>query len=256
LVRFAEAPTPTNLNFLFHKSYSISPADLRKSILTLAVQGKLTQQNDDESSPYRSASDNYPSSFKFRFPKNWRFAQLKRVVTATQGVQIPKEEQFDFQKPCLKRYLYISDFKKGSSLKFVNDAYPQKEVSPNDLIMMNTGATSGQVFYGVHGILSNNLFRISFAEYFDQRFLYIVLSSSMFRDKVFGGVKGGANPHLGHKTFGEQSVPIPPFAEQRRIVAKVDELMPLVDASENQLNASRSAAAMLLEAVLAELTKS
>ena len=38
LVRFAEAPTPVNLNFLFHESYSISPADLRKSILTLAVQ--------------------------------------------------------------------------------------------------------------------------------------------------------------------------------------------------------------------------
>ncbi len=41
LTRFADAPTPTNLDFLFHKSYAITPADLRKSILTLAVQGKL-----------------------------------------------------------------------------------------------------------------------------------------------------------------------------------------------------------------------
>ncbi len=40
LARFAEAPTPANLNLLFHKSYSISPADLRKAILTLAVQRK------------------------------------------------------------------------------------------------------------------------------------------------------------------------------------------------------------------------
>jgi type I restriction enzyme S subunit len=44
LSRFAQAPTPTNLNLLFHKSYTIPPADLRKSILTLAVQGKLVPQ--------------------------------------------------------------------------------------------------------------------------------------------------------------------------------------------------------------------
>ena len=45
LARFADAPTPANLNFIFHKSYDIPPADLRKSILTLAVQGKLVPQD-------------------------------------------------------------------------------------------------------------------------------------------------------------------------------------------------------------------
>ena len=48
LARFADAPNPANLEFLFHKSYPIPPADLRKSILTLAVQGKLVPQDPND----------------------------------------------------------------------------------------------------------------------------------------------------------------------------------------------------------------
>jgi type I restriction enzyme S subunit len=48
--------------------------------------------------------------------------------------------------------------------------------------------------------------------------------------------------------------PLPPLAEQRRIVAKVEQLMALVDALEAQLAASRATAANLLSALVAELT--
>ena len=48
----------------------------------------------------------------------------------------------------------------------------------------------------------------------------------------------------------------PPLAEQRRIVANVQQLMALVDALETQLAASRATAANLLSALVAELTTS
>ena len=51
-------------------------------------------------------------------------------------------------------------------------------------------------------------------------------------------------------------IAIPPLAEQRRIVAKMDELMAIVDQLEAQLAKSQAVGANLLSAAVAELTRS
>jgi type I restriction enzyme, S subunit len=63
-----------------------------------------------------------------------------------------------------------------------------------------------------------------------------------------------AQPNISLTDAREFAVPIPPLAEQRRIVAKVEQLMALVDALERQLAASRATASNLLSALVAELT--
>jgi type I restriction enzyme S subunit len=47
---------------------------------------------------------------------------------------------------------------------------------------------------------------------------------------------------------------LPPLAEQHRIVAKVDQLMALVDELERQQEASRENASKLLDAIVQEMT--
>jgi len=49
-------------------------------------------------------------------------------------------------------------------------------------------------------------------------------------------------------------IPLPPLSEQRRIVAKVDQLMTLVDELELQLATSRATGEKLLAALVAELS--
>jgi type I restriction enzyme, S subunit len=69
-----------------------------------------------------------------------------------------------------------------------------------------------------------------------------------------GYFTGATIKHLTGRSLAAYPAPIPPLAEQRRIVAKVEQLMALVDALETQLAASRATAANLLSALVAELT--
>ena len=63
-----------------------------------------------------------------------------------------------------------------------------------------------------------------------------------------------AMPKINQTELNAIAIPVPPLAEQHRIVAKADQLMALVDQMETQLTASRAAAEKLMEAVVAELT--
>lgn len=59
--------------------------------------------------------------------------------------------------------------------------------------------------------------------------------------------------NLNQSILARMPVGVPPLAEQKRIVAKVEELMGVVDRLEAQLAASREVGAKLIEAAVAEI---
>jgi type I restriction enzyme, S subunit len=241
---------------------------LRELIFELALQGKLVlqDQNDVPASillkkiklKRTKKEDSLPkipvNDMPFGLPKNWVFCRLGDVFNATQGIQIPKTEQIDEQKAGFRKYLYISDFKDAGTPKYVKDIYPHKNIIPNDLIMINTGATAGEVLTGQDGVLSNNLFKIEYPEEIDRNFAICFFKSPFFYGVVSKTLKGGANPHMGHQRFYEWLFPFPPLPEQHRIVAKVDELMALCDQLEQQQTDSNAAHQTLVELLLGALT--
>jgi type I restriction enzyme S subunit len=77
------------------------------------------------------------------------------------------------------------------------------------------------------------------------------------RDQVIAWLTNEMNANTGVPTLGKEKmellpIPLPPLAEQHRIVAKVDELMALCDQLEQQLSQADQQRRRLLEAVLAE----
>lgn len=88
----------------------------------------------------------------------------------------------------------------------------------------------------------------------DPRLVVLFLWASDFvKNQVSGGIRGMTRPGFNTGLLERILTPIPPFAEQRRIVAKVEQLMALVDELETQLAASRAAGEKLLAALVAEL---
>jgi type I restriction enzyme S subunit len=90
LARFADAPTPANLHFLFHPSYAISPADLRKSILTLAVQGKLVPQDPN---------DEPAASLISQIAKEKRRLVAARIIREKDEVAPIADDELPFEVP-------------------------------------------------------------------------------------------------------------------------------------------------------------
>ena len=108
------------------------------------------------------------------------YVKLKEVCTTTQGVQISKAYQISEKEEDYIPYLYIADFKDTNDSKYVKNNYKEKIVTSNDLVMANTGSP-GAVFKGKYGVLSNNLFKISFDnDLYNRDFLYYYFSVQIF----------------------------------------------------------------------------
>ena len=90
-------------------------------------------------------------------------------------------------------------------------------------------------------------------QFYSNGFTEIVLRSELFQSLVSDAVNQNAQPNIGKEKIEELLLPLPPLAEQRRIVAKVDQLMALVDQLETQIAASRATGADLVDAIVSEL---
>jgi type I restriction enzyme S subunit len=280
LARFADAPTPANLPFLFHPSYAIPPADLRKSILTLAVQGKLVPQdpNDEpaeellkriaaeqeclvkarqirrlETAPLNE--DEEP----FEIPSNWAWTRLGQIGDWGSGSTPPRgnHELYGGGIAWLKSGELNDNRMLASSEETVTELAVKtcsfRLNKPGDVLLAMYGATIGKAAILVEPAVTNQA--VCGCTPFPgvlNTYLFDYLLSQ--RDAFHAASEGGAQPNISKVKIVGYLFPLPPLAEQRRIVSKVDQLMALVDALETQLAASRATATNLLSALVAELT--
>jgi type I restriction enzyme S subunit len=275
LARFAEAPTPANLQFLFHNAYSIDPADLRKSILTLAVKGKLVAQDKKDEAATEWLEDRRKTNqdsataiddAPFNLPLGWAWTHVGSVFEVAGGIQ-----KTPLRAPKNNAYPYLGvgnvyrsrlDLTNVKKFELEPGELDRRKLVPGDLLIIEGNGSfneigrcakwRGEIKDCVH---QNHVIR---CRPFDDRISDFVL---LFLNSPSGmeimqrmAITSSGLYSLSVGKIRLIAIPLPPLAEQRRIVAKVDQLMALVDQLEAQLAASRDTADKLLEAVVAELT--
>lgn len=243
LARFDGAPTGSNFNLICHQSYDISPADLRGTVLALAVCGGLSERRNGFSS--------------------WPTVALREVCLQITDGEHATPQRTPSGVPLATAKNVRDGFLDLTTTDYVAQSTAEKcwkrcKPRDQDILMVCVGATTGRVCLAhdppdIVLVRSVALLRPDTSRVFPP-FLDRFLRSPTGQSQIWGGVKQSAQPCLYLGKMAEFQLLLPPLAEQHRIVAKVDQLMALVDQLEAQLEASQATGEKLLEAVVAELT--
>ncbi len=103
--------------------------------------------------------------------------------------------------------------------------------------------------------MSDKIVRFTFPTEIGQAFIKLANMSAPSRAYHVRNASGTSSSmkNISCEVMCNLPIPLPPLAEHRRIVAKVEQLMTLVDALEKQLQQSQERGARLMEALLGEL---
>ena len=225
---------------------------LREMILQLAVMGKLVPQDpaDEPASVLlqRIAADFPTSPFAkgraekcFDLPQTWEWVRLGDFSKIKGGKRLPQNHKFSSNKtPYI--YIQVTNMKNGTilsdNLKYLSQETQQEiskyTISKDDLYITIAG-TIGDIgivpeeFDGMN--LTENAAKIVF-KIINRNWLKEVLSSNFLQTQFFEKTNQQAQPKLALNRIASAYIPLPPLAEQKRIVAKVDSLMVLCDKLE------------------------
>jgi type I restriction enzyme, S subunit len=255
---------------------------LRQTILNLAVRGKLVPQdpNDEPASELlkRIAEDKarlvkdreirqrdiQPSiaseDAPFSPPSSWVWTRLGTLCfLITDGAHHTPKYQ-DEGVP----FLSVKDVSGGtidfSNTRFISEEAHRelaKRCNPEmgDILLTKVGTTGIAVEVETDREFSIfvSLALLKFShENIDRRFLCHLINSPFVKRQSADNTQGIGNKNLVLRLINQFVIPLPPLAEQRRIVSKVDELMALCDRLEASLAAADENRHRLLEALLTE----
>jgi type I restriction enzyme, S subunit len=266
IARFAKKPTVGNLGLLFSKSYTTEIVDVRETILTLAVQGRLVQQNNNDVPPINSFPGLQVFSSQSKgiaeTPLQWETCTYKSLTSlVTSGSRGWKEFYSKTGAIFIRTQNIKTDRLVLDDAAFVrlpkSTEGMRTQVLKDDILITITGANVTktarveeqipEAYVSQHIALTRPRWSTM------SQWLHLCFISHGSARGQLEKLSYGDKPGLNLDNIRDLIIPVPPLAEQKRIVAKVNELMALVDALEAELAESRVLSERLLDAAIAEV---
>ncbi len=241
----------------------MTPQELKNSILQLAIQGKLVEQRPEEGTAEelftqiqqekkRLIAEKKIKKEKplpeitedekpFDIPESWKWVKLGEIVTVLGGKRIPAGRQLTTENTGYK-YIRVSDMKDGTvltdGLLYVpSDIFPSiaRYIIHKEDVYITVAGTIGRVGKIPEEIdganLTENADRLVFSM-LEQNWLIKCLESNIVQSQITNVTTKVGQPKLAIKRIQKLIIPLPPLAEQKRIVAKFEELLPYIDRYE------------------------
>ena len=238
---------------IFNKKF---PEDMKKSILQMAMQGKLVEQRPEEGTAdglYEQivaekaqlikdgkikkekplpeiAEDEIP----YEIPSSWRWVRFSEVMDVRDGTHdSPKYIETGIP-------LVTSKNISGGGLYFSNVKYISREDA--DKINERSNVDTGDILFAMIGSIGNPVIvnkdrefcvkNVALFKNYDKskmciEYVYWFLYREQYIMKKVAS--GGVQSFISLKVFRNYLFPLPPFEEQKRIVAKIEELLPYCD---------------------------
>ena len=226
---------------------------LREMILALAMKGDLVEPLDGAENGKLIVERIYKRKQKYkengelkkqkpllelskgelpeRIPEGWEYARLGNLLNVINGRAYKKDELLQSGTPVLRvGNLFTSTSWYYSDLVLNDDKYIDK----SDLIYAWSASFGPFIWEGEKVIYHYHIWKMDFysQDELDKKFIYYYLLEKTQEIKASGS--GIAMIHMTKERMEKLPIPVPPLEEQKRIVAKVDELMALCDKLEAQ----------------------
>ena len=201
----------------------------KSKILDLAIHGKLVPQdpNDEPASELLKRinpkaqitcdNEHYP-----QLPKGWSITSMQEVCGLFDG-----ERQEDRLLTNLDAK-FLRGFSDGKVIK------AGRYVPANTYMILVDGENSGEVFKtSTEGYQGSTFKQLNINENMNEKFVLHIIN--LHRKSLRENKVGSAIPHLNKKLFKAIPVPIPPYAEQERIIDAINAAYALLTVIEENL---------------------
>ena len=231
----------------------MTPQELKSSILQLAIQGKLVEQRPEEGTGeelYRQIQKEKQELIKagiikkekplpeisedeipFDIPESWKLARVSDIAYLNSGNQYQENANGSL-------YVKVADMNLPDNQTEIKTSTRRASIPRKDLIPANS-----IIFPKRGGAIATNKKRLVCQEPIgvDSNMMAMTLISAEmlpYVSKWFASIDlgqlatGTSVPQINNKDIYPLLIPIPPLAEQKRIVAKIEELLPYIDRYE------------------------
>lgn len=232
----------------------MTPEQLKASILQYAIQGKLVEQRVEEGTgeelyqqiqaekqrliqekkikkekPLAEISED---EVPFDIPESWKWVKVGNVGSWSSGAT-PSRTNPAYYGGIIP-WLKTGDLNDGFIKKipeFITDLALEKtsvRLNPvGSVLMAMYGATIGKLgILDISATTNQACCACIPYEGIHNKYLFYYLMS--MRRSYIGMAEGGAQPNISKEKIVNSLIPLPPLAEQKRIVAKIEELLPLI----------------------------